>query len=593
MTPDTDLLRLRAEALRTLYRQLPNSSLAALVVIVFMTVTAWPYSSHASILGWVGVQVATQLGRAALYLIYRRKPRGDAELAYWGWWHTAYMWMAGLCWAACAFLFMHPEQPVSIALTLCGLYGLTGGAVAGNAYNPFAIYGFIFLIFGGVLVRLIGIGGTGYITLGIASMAYSAILFLFSRVQGREILESLRIRFENVALVEQLRIQKNEEEAARRRAEQANLAKSQFLSAASHDLRQPLYALSLFSASLGALRLNKKARQTVGRIQDSISSMNSLFEGLLDLSRLEAGVVSATMTAVEVEALFDRLHRYFHAQVEQKGLRFQLVPTHAWVVADALRLEQVLANLIANALRYTAEGGIVVGVRRLGHGRLRLCVYDSGIGIAAEDQSRIFEEFVQIGNRERSREKGMGLGLSIAGRTAALMGSELQLASVPGKGSVFYLDLDAAEPSDEVRPRTDEPPPDAGFPARTSHLNLLFVDDDDAIREAFGELMTQWGIRHRCLASAGEAMAVFDTGEPFDLVISDYRLGADGDGFAVLNAARATIVPAPHCVLVTGDMAPELIQTAKAEKIVLLHKPLQLAKLHALIAAFATIDPAA
>ncbi len=590
MTPDPGLPRLRAEALRTLYRQLPNSSLAALIVIVFMAITAWSYSPHGIIIVWVEIQAATQVARAALYLAYRRKPHSDSEMALWGWLHVIYMWIAGLCWAACAFWFMHPEQPVSIALTMCGLYGLTGGAVAGNAYNPYAIYGFIFLIFGGALVRLIGIGGSGYITLGIASLAYTAILFLFCRVQAREILESLRIRFENVALVEQLRIQKNEEEAARHRAEQANLAKSQFLSAASHDLRQPLYALSLFSASLGALRLNAKARQTVGRIQDSIESMNSLFEGLLDLSRLEAGVVHATMAPVEVEALFDRLHRYFHAQVEQKGLRFQLVPTQAWVVADALRLEQVMANLIANAVRYTSEGGIVVGVRRVSDGRLRLCVYDSGIGVASADQSRIFEEFVQIGNRERSREKGLGLGLSIARRTTALMGTQLRLGSVPGKGSVFYLDLDVADAPKEAVPRLEEDLPDTARPPNAPRLHLLFVDDDDDIREAFAELMTQWGIRHRCLSGAAEAMALFAAGEVFDLVISDYRLGEDADGFAVLNAARTQVTPCPRCVLVTGDMAPQLIQDAKAQDIVLLHKPLQLAKLHALISACATLD---
>ncbi|MCW5760489.1 MAG: hypothetical protein KIS90_12045, partial [Phenylobacterium sp.] len=246
----------RAEAIRTLYVQIGNAFAAAMVVTIYMVVTAWLYNPPAVVLGWAAVQTSTQLLRLVLVAAYRRRPRADAELPRWANLVTAYMALAGAVWGSTAFLFIHLDEPITLALTLCGLYGISGGSVPGNAYNPPGLYAFVGLIFLSVFARLAAAPTPGHLALGVASLGFAAILFGFCRVQARTVMEGFRIRFENLDLLAQLQARTEESDAARRKAEQASLAKSQFLAAASHDLRQPLYALSLYSTTQEGQRLS-------------------------------------------------------------------------------------------------------------------------------------------------------------------------------------------------------------------------------------------------------------------------------------------------------------------------------------------------
>jgi two-component system, sensor histidine kinase len=251
-------------------------------------------------------------------------------------------------------------------------------------------------VFGAVLIRLLETGQFGYILLGVASALYALTMIAFCRAQARSIDDGFRMRFENQALVEALKLQTVEAEEARRKAELASLAKSQFLAAASHDLRQPLYALSLFTASLGTLKLDAEGRRVVGNIQDSVAVMESLFTGLLDISKLEAGVVQPRLSSVSVDALFDRLSQYFLPLALERGLDLRFRSEGEWLTSDEALLEQVLSNLVSNALRSTSAGGVLVAARRR-PGAVRLEVWDTGIGIGEADRQRIFDEFVQLG----------------------------------------------------------------------------------------------------------------------------------------------------------------------------------------------------
>ena len=570
--------QLRAEAIRTLYAQIGNAFAAAMVVTVYMAVTAWPFQAPALVIGWLAVQISTQLLRLALVATYRRARPADADLPRWANLVTAYMALAGAVWGSTAFLFINLDDPITLALTLCGLYGISAGSVPGNAYNPPGLYAFVGVIYVSVFAKLASEPTAGHLALGIASLGFAAIMFGFCRVQAATVMEAFRIRFENLDLLGQLRVRTEESDAARRKAEQASLAKSQFLAAASHDLRQPLYALSLFSSSLEGLKLSREGKGVVARIQANIDALEGLFSGLLDISRLEAGVVTPTREPVSATALFARLDQVFRPMAEEKALSLSFASTTDWVLSDLVLLEQILSNLIGNALRYTHEGGVEVQAQGMADGQVRFEVRDSGVGIAPGDVARIFDDFVQLGNPERDRKKGMGLGLTICRRASALLDAEITVRSQLGRGSAFAI----------VQPATAAPAQIAPEPAPANDplagLPLLFVDDDADVREALVRLVRQWGVEVDAVPDARGALALLETGRRYRAFLCDYRLTGDLDGLTLVGeVARRHPKPAPDAWLVTGDLDPDLMTRAQAAGVTLLHKPLKAAQLRALL----------
>jgi signal transduction histidine kinase len=570
--------RIRVESIRTLYQQLPNSFAAAMVVTVYMVVTAWPYTAKSTIGYWLGGQALAQVLRFAIYRAYGNAELTPMNVNAWARRYTEYMAVAGIVWGSCAFLFFHQPEPISLSLTMCGLFGISAGSVPGNAYNPPCVYVFIGIIFGMVMLRMIGIGDAGHIAFGIASVFFTGIMVLFCRVQYRTLMDGFRIRFENAELLEQLKVQKHEADEARARAEQANLAKSQFLAAASHDLRQPLHALGLFSASLQELQLDSRGREIVDRIHNNIDALEQLFNALLDISKLDAGVVRPELQSVSVAALFARLNSYFEGTAKDKSLRLAFVNTKGHVLADPMLLERILANLVSNALRYTKEGGVVVGCRNDGRDRVRIEVWDTGVGVAAEDSARIFQEFVQIGNPERDRRKGLGLGLAIAQRTAALLGSEVVLRSEPGLGSVFRLSLPRATAIVEVPVAEQTAQLDV-----IAGLRVLVIDDEESIREGFQRLLGGWGAQISAVADVKEAASLIAGGLRFDVVLADYRLRDRKTGIDAIAEIAKLQTPPPISCLITGDTDTAVLAEARASGLPMLHKPVRPAQLRAVL----------
>ena len=333
----------------------------------------------------------------------------------------------------------------------------------------------------------------------------------------------------------------------------ANLARARFLSAASHDLRQPVLTIGLLASLLPDRDEPATTKPTlVARLQAAVASMQRLLDGLLDLSRLDPLVVQARLQAVPLQPLLDAVAHHEQAAATAKGLRLRLRPTALAVQADALLLEQALRNLVSNALRHTAQGGILVAARALRSGAVRLQVWDTGIGIAEADQARVFDEFVQLGNPGRDRSQGLGLGLAIAQRSALAMGSAVVLRSVPGRGSCFSLDL----------PRSTSAlvavaPLPAEIEQPLTGLRLWVLDDDQALREALVLRLQQWGAQVVALGSlaalhdALAAAALRPAARPA-LLLTDLRL-ADGSGVLAVQRARASLGVALPCLLVTGD----------------------------------------
>ena len=333
----------------------------------------------------------------------------------------------------------------------------------------------------------------------------------------------------------------------------ANLARARFLSAASHDLRQPVLTIGLLASLLPDGAGPATARPTVvARLQAAVASMQSLLDGLLDLSRLDPLVVQARLQAVPLQPLLDAIAHHEQAAATAKGLRLRLRPTTLAVQADPVLLEQVLRNLVSNALRYTSHGGVLVAARPLGSAAVRLQVWDTGIGIATADQARVFDEIVQLGNPGRDRRLGLGLGLAIAQRCAVAMGTAVGLRSTPGRGSCFSIVLPG---------RTSSPVSAAPMPAVDEQplagLSLWVLDDDQALREALVMRLQQWGARVLALGSLAAlqealAKAVLAPASRPALLLTDQRM-ADGSGALAVHRTKASLGADLPCLLVTGD----------------------------------------
>lgn len=355
-----------------------------------------------------------------------------------------------------------------------------------------------------------------------------------------------------------------------RQLEMANLAKSRFLAAASHDLRQPLHALNLFVAQLRDESDPTERARLIAHIEAAVSAMNELFEALLDMSRLDAGVLEPNLTEFPIERLLKRIETTFTEAAREKGLRLGVVSSSAWVRSDFILLERIVLNLVSNAVRYTPHGGVVIGCRHRGN-RLRIDVWDSGPGIPQDQQQHIFGEFYQIGGRQLDRRAGLGLGLSIVDRLGQLLEHPVELASRPGKGSCFSISV----PLTTARRATVEavePPAMVIDPARGKLI--VVIDDDALVLDGMRGLLQSWGCRVVTGASDTAALAQLaqEGGRP-DLIISDFRLANGRTGVEAIERLRAALDSAIPAFLISGDTGPERLRDASASGHQLVHKP--------------------
>ncbi len=381
------------------------------------------------------------------------------------------------------------------------------------------------------------------------------------------------------------------------RLEAAGQSRARFLAAASHDLRQPLYALTLFSSALRAGETDPTKLTRVLHIEECVASLDHLFSELLDLSRLETGAVQAAMTDVRLDEVFDEVSRNFRMLAESRGLRLIVRKTDAWVRADRTMLTRILNNLVSNALRYTDEGGVLVGVRHQESGQVRVDVRDTGHGIAPEHQQRVFEEFYQVGNSRESHgegRRGLGLGLSTVRKLAELLDCRIWLASTPGRGTRISLVLAAGAPSPNVQAHDV-----ADLPLDVSGLRVLVVDDEASILEGLRALLAEWGCDIRAAENEADALAALsDWTQVPDLVISDLRLREGRSGVEVLRTIARHYRQDPQHpgfarLLVTGETRPDRIGEIAASRIPVLFKPVSPQKLREamLAAVFAARAP--
>lgn len=362
--------------------------------------------------------------------------------------------------------------------------------------------------------------------------------------------------------------------AAKLRAEDANVAKSKFLAAASHDLRQPIHAQGLFLEALARTDLNAHQQEILASANAASKSSVEMLNTLLDFSRIEAGVVKPYIRSFRLQPLLNKIEREFEAQADAKGLVYRSRETNLVVRSDPMLVELILRNLVSNAIRYTERGGLLLACRKRG-GQAVLEVWDTGVGIAPAYQKEVFREFHQLGNPERDQRKGLGLGLAIAEGLARVLEHPLTLTSIPQRGSVFKLSLpvvsEAEDEQYDLKLRQNR--------AQVLNLRVLVIDDDETVRMGMQHLLRGWGCKCEVAESIEEAIALARVHAP-DLVISDYRLREQRSGLEAIAALRTLLGDALPALLITGDTAPDRLREAQASGIPLLHKPVSPGQLY-------------
>ena len=570
--------RIGLDCTRMLYRQGPSASLIAVVIGACVLIGIWGHVAATPLIAWYTLVWLNQAARIALWYGFRRAAPDATQAPVWA---RRYMW--NMAFGGALFgsvtVFMFPAgAPLEQMLLLNIIAGLAAGSIAVNAYHPRSMNAYLLLILVPTFFRLLTQSGLEYGVLTFTWGFYIVLLLGFGRNQVALIRESIAMRYQNLDLVEELREKRELAEAAQKKAERANFAKSQFFTAASHDLRQPLHALGLFAASLRDAERARGNTETVDQILSSVDALESLFDELLDISKLDAGYIKPSVVHFPAADLFRKVEILYAAAARKNELRLRFVPTRETLLSDPFLLERVLSNLVSNALRYTTRGGVTVGCRRRG-GEIALEVWDSGIGIPEEQQERVFDEFYQLGNPERDRNKGLGLGLATVRRIADLLAHRVELRSRVGRGTMFRLLVPTGDPK-----MVAALPP----PAQESDVNLLagtvivVIEDESAVREGMISLFTQWGCNVLAAASADEAAnALAAAGLKPDAIIADYRLREHQIGADAIDTLRQRYGEAIPALLVSGDTTPELFREARERRLVLLSKPVRAARMRA------------
>lgn len=571
-TASTVATRIFGELINVLYRQATPIFFGNIAVAALSVYLLWNQVAHPALLSWAAAIFLLTLIRIVIVRrdLRMEQPSGAARRRAWT--YALFSGLSGCLWGATGILFFAPDNAVVTVFICILLAGMTGGSVASQSSFPPAYYAFALPTVLPFALRSFFHGGPLFSVLGVLSLFLLGVNLAYSRNFHRTVREAVALRFENTGLIEQLQQEKE-------RAESASRSKSQFLAAASHDLRQPTHALGLYIATLRAM-CNASAVSAhevgaiAGKLQVALKGLVQLLDVLLDISKLDAGAVKVRREVFDVQELLETLDQQFSGVAAEQRLRFIVRPTAVLIQTDRALLHSILANFVSNALRYTERGKVLVGARRRGD-FIEIQVADTGIGIAPEQSQLIFGEFYQIGNAARRREHGLGLGLAIVKRTADLLSVRIGVQSVSARGSVFSVWVPLA-PRTQIMTARTAPEQNANGATKA----ILVIDDDADVLDSMRLLLSSWGHRVVAVASLEHALhAVQNSAHaagapPFDLILSDFRLAENVSGIDVVRAVRQACGDDIPAVVITGDTSVDSISSITGAQLGILHKPL-------------------
>lgn len=574
--------------LRALFVQTPAVLAGNLVGVALTVAIFWPLAGRERVLGWALVVGVLWLLRLAHWLRFvRATDTSDAQLLRWrpSWALLAVSLGAG--WGLAVWMFWGFGQPYHRIALILIVYSYCLGSVQLLSTQPRVFVSFVCAVLLPTIVRIASDAAQPWHwqLAGILTLLFG-ITLLMGRSYGGALGQAIALKTRTETLAAQLRVETAQAEQARREAEAASRAKTQFFAAASHDLRQPLHAMGLFAEALRQRSRDPEVAGLVNSINESVDALEGLFAELMDITRIDAGGVDVRPEPVSVRDLFARLRLHFEPAAFEKGLALDFHGERHVVLADPLHLERMLRNLVSNAIRYSDDGGVLVACRPRG-GRLLFQVWDSGIGIAPESLPRVFDEFFQANVHrplQPHQRKGMGLGLAIVRRLGRLMECEVGVRSRVGAGSVFEFELPVGRRlAVSDLPRSSAP----SLPGLTlAGRHLVLVEDEPAVREGLSVLLMSWGAE----VTAFDTLAAVDAwlplapAQPPDLLLVDYRLPQGATGLQALGSLRrrwpGRSLPA---IVITGSTLGGHEDEAQAHDFHILLKPVPPNKLRAMI----------
>ena len=576
--------------LRALYVQTPATLTGNFFGIALVAAIYWPLAEPARLWGWLGVVSVLWLVRLAHYLRFQRqRDTGLEALRVWRRSWVALVLCQGAMWGLAAWLFWGLGSPFHKVALLLIVFTYCLASVQLLATQSRVFLAFISLVLTPTIVRVASDTDQPFhLQLAVVLTLMFCITVLMARTYSSALGQAIALKSRTDELALKLRTEKVVAEEARRAAEAANRAKTQFFAAASHDLRQPLHAMGLFAEALRQRTHEPAVAALVNSINESVDALEGLFSELLDITRIDTGGVDVNPAPVRLREVFARLRLHFEPTAFEKGLMLSFHGEQRVAHTDPVLLERVLRNLVSNAIRYSDDGGVLVSCRPRS-GKLLVQVWDSGIGISEANLPRIFDEFYQAqSNRplEAHHRKGLGLGLAIVKRLAALMEAPLTVRSRVGHGSVFSMAVPVGK-----APRPVDAAPGGGAKAplglTLQGRQIVVVEDEMAVREGLVVLLKAWGA----------SVVSFDTveaveawlGQPVaavpDLLLVDYRLPQGRTGVDALGLIRARWPQARlPAIVITGSSLGGHEDEAVTHEYHLLIKPVLPNKLRAMIA---------
>lgn len=556
------------EQIRLIYNQGPVLVAGATLCAMIITLFLWRQLPQSMLLFWLAAVGISTLLRIWVISVYLKADRQTREQHIWG----PFFWLgtltAGMIWGAWPLMFYQlysTEYLLLISTIFAGMVAVS--AASGSIYLP------SFLSFSLPLILPLGIthivsGNDSLVLTGLLLIMFLGVNFFLAARGHRQYRELIRSQFENVELMERLAEEKQI-------AERAVIAKSRFLAAASHDLRQPLHAMGLFLSALRQRETEPKKLEIIDDMGKSAEALNGLFNSLLDVSRLDAEIIEFNPTHLTARNMFDGLRAQFVQQADEKGIHLQVEAELHVIYTDAILLERVLRNLLSNAIQYTSDGEITLRCEEHVDGSKLVTLSDSGIGIPAESVEDVFSEYYQLNNPARDRNKGLGLGLAIVKRLCELMDVPLEMESVEGQGTTFRLIVPGGDPA-QIKPLTRR--------EATMEANgrcVLVVDDEVQVLQSMRHILEGWGCEVLLAESARDALKVIAlTDVTPDIIISDYRLRGEHNGVDAVAAIRESVEFDIPAIIISGDTSPERLKQVKETGLRLLHKPVSPVELH-------------
>jgi signal transduction histidine kinase len=581
----------RIDHLLALYVQTPAVLVGNLFGMGLITAIYWPLADTVHLLVWLAVITGLWVVRLAHYLRFRWQGNREAEaLRFWRRSWIALVLCQGAMWGLAAWWFWSLGSPYHKVALLLIVFTYCLASVQLLATQNWVFLVFIGLVLTPTILRVASDASQPFhLQLASVLTLMFCITVLMARTYSSALGQAIALKSRTDELAMKLRTEKLVADEARRAAEAANRAKTQFFAAASHDLRQPLHAMGLFAEALRQRSHDPEVASLVNSINESVDALEGLFSELLDITRIDTGGVDVNPAPVRMRELFARLRLHFEPVAFEKGLMLSFHGEQRVAMADPVLLERVLRNLVSNAIRYTDDGGVLVSCRTR-QGQLLLQVWDTGIGISETSVPRIWEEFYQAqSNRplEAHHRKGLGLGLAIVKRLTALMGATVSVRSRLGHGTVFSIAVPLGK-----APRASIEAVPGGVAKAPLGLTLqgrmiVVVEDEAAVREGLVVLLQAWGAQVAAFdtVEAVEAWVTGPNAQQPDLQLVDYRLPQGRTGIEALVALRARWPGARlPAIVITGSSLGGHEDEAVKHDYHLLIKPVLPNKLRAMIA---------